>query len=404
MAILSAALAFAITMLILSMVTSVFVETIHRFIGLREKGLRIMLGHVYDRIVAPYVDKQGVSSGELKETFVDLMSVNRAPAGEANSKPGGGTFNFSQDGAAGEGGLLSWLWSGRRLARLNAEQFMSRLGGSDFGDHVSEAIRSAGIENPEAALKDIAARFEQFGREASVFFERRARLLSVIAAMVVAWLMYVQPYELFRTFMDKPEVTGAVIAMQADVMNKYEAQVSKAAEDAAKAADADAAAEASGDAAAAENTQKTLDEANAKRDEAIAAMKAATGTLTAAGVPIGWTKQRLDAAGFKADNAFGLPIPNDSRSMKTILWLIVGGLLVGLGGPFWYDMVKSLSSIRTLATGAKSLANTGEASKDSGAAGGDALQPQTPVDHYTAARSGREAEVAVVAEEDDAVG
>ena len=63
---LNAALAFAITMLILSMVTSVFVETIHRFIGLREKGLKLLVGHVYDWVIAPYLDKQGLNSAALK--------------------------------------------------------------------------------------------------------------------------------------------------------------------------------------------------------------------------------------------------------------------------------------------------------------------------------------------------
>ena len=53
MAWLNAALAFAITFLILSMVASVFVETLHRFLGMRERGLKLLVGQYYDRVLGP---------------------------------------------------------------------------------------------------------------------------------------------------------------------------------------------------------------------------------------------------------------------------------------------------------------------------------------------------------------
>jgi hypothetical protein len=32
--------------------------------------------------------------------------------------------------------------------------------------------------------------------------------------------------------------------------------------------------------------------------------------------------------------------------VPTIAWLVLGGLLVGLGGPFWRDVVLSLTNLR----------------------------------------------------------
>src|SRR5260221_13214626 len=85
---LTATLAFAVTMLVLSMVTSTFVETIHRLIGLREKGLRIMLDQFYDRVMGPYMEKAGANPDQMKGAFLDLMTLNRAPTGVAG-KDGG---------------------------------------------------------------------------------------------------------------------------------------------------------------------------------------------------------------------------------------------------------------------------------------------------------------------------
>ncbi len=416
MAVLSAALAFAITMLILSMVASVFVETLHRFIGLRETGLRIMMGHVYDRVIAPYIDKQGGNAAGLRGHFTDLMTVNRAPAGQAKGSPNAVAVNFASDEKSLDRGLLSWIWGGRRLARLGSGEFMSRLAGSEFGDHVSEAIRSAGLADPDQALKDIAARFDQMGRESSVFFERRARLVSILAAMVVAWLMYVHPYQLISTFMSNPEVTEEVIKLQDKTLEQFSAEqeaeikrkqdaVNKANDEALK-AESDAAQKQDDDTLKA-NAEKEREEAEValkQLQEAIATGEKAILSLQEIGVPVGWTKQRLDEAGYFT--AYGLPWPDFGNSawFKTTLWLLLGGLLVGLGGPFWHDAVKSLSSIRGVLGGAKSLANTGESAEWKGGGDGSSRQPETPVENYHAGRAGREAEIVIEAEDEAAVG
>src|SRR5438105_3120557 len=95
---LSAALAFAVTMLILSMIVSTIVETLHRLFGLREKGLRMMLGHLYERVIKIYVMSAGSPAGTELDKFVDLMTLNRAPA--ANAVASGNTSTPASDVAA----------------------------------------------------------------------------------------------------------------------------------------------------------------------------------------------------------------------------------------------------------------------------------------------------------------
>ena len=55
MQLIEAALAFAITMLALSLVVSSFVEIIHRIFSMRETGLKYVLGQMFDQVLAKYV-------------------------------------------------------------------------------------------------------------------------------------------------------------------------------------------------------------------------------------------------------------------------------------------------------------------------------------------------------------
>jgi tetratricopeptide (TPR) repeat protein len=403
MALLNAALAFAITMLILSMVTSVFVETLHRFVGLRERGLRLMLGHLFDRVIKPYAERQGLASVTDKRGFLDLMTVNRAPAGVAGKISEDAvtrTKDLSSDSIDIDAKLRSWWWAGRRLATLDLDEFMSRLGSSPYGEAIEKAMAAADLPDPDDVLKDVAEKFDAFGREASIFFERRARLVSVLVALAVAWLMYVNPYELFSTYLAKPEVTQKVIAMQEKVLQRYETQQSEKIAEASKALEDAKAAREAAEKAVAEppdvDSEKTaLEKARKDEEDAVAKWKAAlqsaddaTRTLQEAGVPIGWTEERLQSTGF-SDKFLGLPFPAGlgSVQLRTILWLLLGGLLVGLGGPFWYDMVKSLWSVATLGAGLKGAPAPATPQRD--AVAGETAQPQTPVEHFRIAAAGR---------------
>jgi hypothetical protein len=79
---LDAALAFGITMLILAMVVTTLVETLHRLVGLREKGLALLLANFYDRVLVARGAGRSVDSEE-RRAFIDLMTANRGPVGTA---------------------------------------------------------------------------------------------------------------------------------------------------------------------------------------------------------------------------------------------------------------------------------------------------------------------------------
>jgi hypothetical protein len=368
---LNAALAFSITMFILSMVTSVFVETIHRLLAIRVKGLRLMLGHFFDRVIAlHYPDTNALELAKLKTDFLNFMTVNRAPPGTAFK----GQISRTNNDESRDEGLWNWLWRGRRLDHLDVNAFMARLGSSEFGDR----IRASGVDAMDGVLKDIAQNFNAFGDEASQFFARRARLFSVVIAIFVSWSMFVHPQQLVATYLQNPQIADKVIAMQesaADDLQKSVEVKRKAVDDA----------EAAGD-------QAALDAASKDWRGAVTAANSKLTALQQAGVPIGWNDERLATAGFvKGTFLWTVPVPLPAewtdRSRATIIWLIIGGLLIGLGGPFWYDIVNSLTNIKALVGGGRDQSKkaTAEAS-DTGNA-----QPQTPVDHFLAGAAGRDA-------------
>jgi hypothetical protein len=204
-------------------------------------------------------------------------------------------------------------------------------------------------------LKDISQKFEAFGQEASTYFEARARLVSVIVGIVLAIAVNVNAFTLFDTFMRSPDVTEAVI-------NKL-GPVEKQLQDVKPSA-----AVAGGQAPANEDAKKTQEELkNAQK-----ALK----DLKGIGVPIG---REGDIRAVIADMQRSL------TNGRELLGLLLGGLLIGLGAPFWYRLVEGLVNIRSI-LGGRSATTSGDAVPPASRAERAVAQPQTPVEAFVASR------------------
>ena len=155
--------------------------------------------------------------------------------------------------------------------------------------------------------------------------------------------------------------------------------------------------------------EKDVKEARCELDAALQYAADALHKLQGAGVPIGWDDARMKAAGFKRWDLtlFQVPVPVSQKGAATAFWLLLGGFLVGLGGPFWYDMVKSLSAIRTVAgsVGAKTddkAAATGSTMTDGVVQTGTTTLPKTAIEHFNVSAAGRDAADGIgVGEQDD---
>jgi hypothetical protein len=230
---------------------------------------------------------------------------------------------------------------------------MERLGGSEYGAQLVTVASNAGEKGIEWVLKDVAQKFEAFGTEASQYFESRARLLSVIVGFVLAFVINVNAFTLFDTFMTRPDVRNAVIAQGDKVSEKYKTLDGRVSTINA-------------------SSPTSADEARASVQQAANEATAAVKDLKTLGVPIGWSA--TNAAEF------------EKSFWTSLTGLLLGGLLIGLGAPFWYKAVQTLTGVRSLARG-KDKESSDVATSTTIAAPTSAPNqpPATPIDAFHAA-------------------
>ena len=437
MQLIEAALAFAITMLALSLVVSSFVEIIHRIFSMREAGLKYVLEQMFDQVIKKHlpddkllalVNRSRPENSQItspiealkifRDSFVERMRANRAPMGVTpKATPTDPALQVVTNPKRAFG-----LWSGRDLAAMTPAEFMERLGSMDVGQAIVEtraaargAVQDAGTAAADAVnvvLKDVAQKFEAFGREASVYFEGRARLLSVVVAIALAFLAHVDAVDLFRTYLRDPNARAKVIEQSEAVTARYKA--AKEAADAVKEIVKDANAEKP-------DVKAQLEKIKQDWTEAIGKVDATVKQYADLGVPLGWNNERIKRADMlqlvwtckdsKTGDSLGMVSFRDAchandtgydgakhtqyvdvwfqvpKAPAVWFYLFLGGLLVGLGAPFWYNAVTGLTNIRNAARGATSTDAQTRAAVVAAAAG--TTQPVTPVDAFRVSHAAR---------------
>ena len=305
---LTALLAFAVTMLIFAIIVSTFVEMVHRAFGFRKQGMRLMLESLFDRVI-----KERVEPADNLDAakFASIIMENRALSGE---KP-------EERGLLRR--LLHWLVDSSVVTDMPVEVFTQKL--------ADNRIVAAIDGDVNAIITDIGQKFEAFSDEASEYFTRRARVFSVIIAFFVAWAFYVHPYQLAVAYVKNPELAQTVAEKAEETHAEYRAL-------AAKLDETLKAGQASGEDAA--QLKALMEEFNSKID----ASAAKTKELSDIGVPVGWPENMPSCSEGKDGPCFQGFIP--WPGLGNAFWLIVGGLLVGLGAPFWAQAVSNLTALR----------------------------------------------------------
>jgi hypothetical protein len=415
MPLIDSALAFAITMLALSLTCSAFIELIHRAFKMREAGLKYMLEQLFDQVLVKYakpladkeLGKLGADAPQtvrnayqrVRENFVDVMTANRAPVG-LPADPALAAAPLKDNPAARSKPKFEWgnIWGGRSIAKLTPIEFMERLGSTDLGKEIKAAGAAAGKDlaaaeaATDAVLNDIALKFDTFGKDAATYFEGRARFLSVAVAIALAFAIHVDAIDLFKTYLQNPNATASVIAQSqaiAGQLTSMQQAVQASEKAAAPAASSPQQGAAADDAKQPASVQQASSSEYAKTQAeefqkdigaAISDARKMIKQFTDLGVPFGWSDARIIASdmwvlvwtckelepgqkpswfgtlwqscksndqGYQGPPGlqyrkvwFGIP-------MTLNIWfcLLLGGFLIGLGAPFWYDAVTGLANI-----------------------------------------------------------
>lgn len=187
MDILIAFLAFSATMIVLSTMATMVVEFIHKTTMQRRRDFVRMLTNYYEGAVKPLV---GDAAKEGASNFVESIRRNPAFVGEeSDSKRSKWTFLFDT-----------------AFENLTTPQFVEQLSRSDVGKDIRKSIE----QGEEALIEQLAAEFERYGDAAHDYFTRRARVISLFVAMIIALVVNVDAIRLFQALSHDSELAQKV--------------------------------------------------------------------------------------------------------------------------------------------------------------------------------------------------
>ncbi|MET0657419.1 MAG: hypothetical protein ABW110_04585 [Steroidobacteraceae bacterium] len=393
---LQAALAFSLLMLVLATIVTIILETAYRALLTREKGFRIMMGRLFDEVLKPRVIHllRGVTIAEAREHFLDTVTRNQAYDEEFNRVRG-----FVQPD---------------QLASMTMMEFADRLADTAVG----RAIARGGSEYVDNAINDLAQKFDRFGAASSKRYQDHARFWCVLASIILALMVNVDAVRVFQELLHDDQLTSSVIA-------RYGAAVEEGAQ-------------------RPQDLKESLALMSQLRDEHIieeseleafkdniATAQLKVAELRDTGLPItieawpfctgvlgntGRSAQSESNTGTPAANAAlaprdAQPKPADRKctavtelpswqgfrevarrlsSSAGAVWLLsvlLAGVLVGLGAPFWFDLARGLTRsaqiLRAAGVGSKDEKKPAPAVIVTQA--GASSPPQTPVEAFKVA-------------------
>jgi hypothetical protein len=316
MKLLDACLALALTLAVFASSATVLVELLQRALRRRVKQLRAMIGVVFDRYLAGPLAAAGADVAALRTSFIDevgqrhgvrqMLAAERRPA-DAPAAP---------------------TAPAAPVERVTVEDLLRRLARSPA---FRAALARVEAKTLRPALEALAAGFAHLEADASALFAERARLLSNLCGIFLALAVNVDAVRLFDHYASDPVGAAQTVAALAAARPSGGAQP----------------------------------QADAEAEQRIAATIDELRGLAAVGVPVGAAyfpycsppagQARIDprcAKDLTGWAAFQAAVA--AQPLDAFFWLLrvlVTGLLIGLGGPYWFDLVMALSRWREILRG-----------------------------------------------------
>jgi len=376
MELLDAALAFALTLAALATVVTVLMETVLRSVLMRKQNLVRLMRLLNDELL------QGPLKLDQQERWTFFRKVIENPAeGLIDRVP-----EHLPKGKTAEEAIVEVDWLGLRRGaydKVSLEHFLRRLAELT---KVEKMAAEAG-DTLKAELYRLAGKFEEFGSSVSASFKRRAQIWSIGFGIILALVGNVDGMRIFEAYLAKPDLARTVIAREDQFLAAYEnaeqrkreifeqqAAVHEAeiALEKARAAHATGSSQTQPAAAKLASEEAKLSELTRPEEIRMLARDAQQQVkeIIALGIPIGsdyFPHCRL----FDDDQLFttctGPLWPGGVDSAlwterfrflgHVALWLVpvlVTGLLIGLGAPFWFDVAKRLAQVREMFNGTSS--------------------------------------------------
>jgi len=285
---LQVALALAVSMLIASTLVTMVVEIIYRVLHVRNFGLKFMLETFYQNAV--------------KQRFHHLLDRKGATSLE--------------DESAFVGKMTALMGGSHTLSTI---EFVRRLADTQIGKNLARRVES----EIDALIDDLTERYEDYGRRANLLFRRWSQVVTVVLSVIMALALNINVVTLIRTFYENEPLARTIAGHAEQAMAAYQVQA-----DLLKTAQSNV-----------DSTPIDVDAEMAALKQRVQELKKAAEEAKSLGLPVGWSKDKF----FNAD---------DIKPLDWGMWFLttlLTGLLIGLGGPFWFDIIKKLSVVSQLA-------------------------------------------------------
>lgn len=306
MPLLEAFLAMALTMLSFAMVATLLVELGQRVVKTRARDLRTMLDSYYEEQLKP------LAEAELGEKYADLVQYKKEFIDGLLTNP---LLNKSES--------LSFLktlikprYFVKPLVELSAEDFFKKLATTEIG----LSIKERGELEIDEVVDSLSMGYDKYCSAASDIFKRRAQLVSLGAGLLVAVSLNVNAFVVLESYMHDPVLRDRVVARAEQITAQYEAVQAREEAQGFKNP---------------EEVKALLTEISSNVDD-----------LEESGVAFGWKSESAPQKFWigKTSPQFSLP----EKLGGSLFWLVGAlgtGMLVGLGCPFWFNIVSKITSV-----------------------------------------------------------
>lgn len=309
MPLLEAFLALALTLLSLAMIATLIVEFIHRLAGTRSKDLKMMLEKYYDQEIKPMlITAHQASSSEPEQPDV-TETMEKHKAMFINTLLTNPLINEGKTGP-----VMSRL---KGLAVLSTEDLFKKLACTDVG----KKIKTMAEGEIDEALDSLSQSYDAFGAAATDLFKRKAQITSLVIGVVVAFALNANAFMIFKSYLNDPQARAKAVA-----------QAEAALENITSATDTPQ---------GFQTTEELVKHVNS--------IKAEITHLGDMDTPIGYGLNKVPATWFDETS------DTDWRWPRVVFWalgVLATGLLIGLGGPFWFNVVRKLTDVLQVVRGA----------------------------------------------------
>ena len=348
-------LAFAVVMILLATLASGIVEVLVRISALRALVLARMIEH-FAHVELP--KRVGKKLGKAIDGLVD--DLTRSPLAQES-----GWLDWLAN-KAGELKILrsdrsaAWRANLKRVDSLTVWAFLQRLARTPYG----EEILRQGEERALEILTDVTRTYERYAAASRELFRRRANTVALVGGIFMGPILNVNAPVLLDYLVANAAARDALVAQIEPARAAYAAQQARTEAALAPRAESTPAPEGQAGAEDGATPEPGTQGSDAQQPEPDASAASSDATESATNAE----EQDLDEAfenlqrNYAKLAALDLPIlfdvyPSAGERRGTggfLLWLLgalLGGFLIGLGGPFWFRVVDSLTQVVQLLRG-----------------------------------------------------